>query len=213
MHVSFDLDGTLIDSIPLMRASWENCASALDLQVTWLEYRQQIGLPFRDICANLGIADRYEEVRQKYFSFNMQNIDLVEPMCGLTTLVKFLDDKEISWSVITSKPRETTLPILEKFGLDPEVLITSTDVIMGKPHSQPGQLLREAVVESVILYVGDSMVDHLFAINCGFEFVRCCFDGKEVLVQDREAYSQIRNPHQVAKSLGEIEAILTGWLN
>jgi HAD superfamily hydrolase (TIGR01549 family) len=213
MHFSFDLDGTLIDSLPLMRASWENCTNELGLQATWLEYRQQIGLPFKDICNNLGISDRYDEVREKYFSFNMQNIGLVEAMEGLADLLIFLGDNKISWSVITSKPRQTTTPILERFGLHPEIVITSTDVTMGKPHSQAGKVLKEAVEDSEIVYVGDSMVDHLFAINCGFYFVRCCFDGKEVLVKDREAYSQIKNPHQVAKTLGEVRSILAGWLS
>ena len=35
IHISFDLDGTLINSIPLMKLSWENVSSQLNLGIGW----------------------------------------------------------------------------------------------------------------------------------------------------------------------------------
>ena len=54
-HISFDLDGTLINSIPLMKLSWENVNKKLNLGIGWENYKKNIGLPFSKICKNLSI--------------------------------------------------------------------------------------------------------------------------------------------------------------
>ena len=62
IHISFDLDGTMIDSIPLMKLSWENVNEKLNLGIGWDAYRKNIGLPFSQICKNLGVEGLEQEV-------------------------------------------------------------------------------------------------------------------------------------------------------
>lgn len=173
IHISFDLDGTLIDSIPLMKLSWENVNSKLNLGVGWESYRKNIGLPFSQICKNLGIEELEGEVQELYFGFNQKNIDKIKPMGGLSECIDWIKENGISWSIITSKPTITTTPILKLFSLAPDVLITADDVEYGKPKIDSAQLLSSKLSGNFdkIYYIGDTTIDHLFAINSGFEFI------------------------------------------
>jgi len=173
IHISFDLDGTLIDSIPLMKLSWENVNEKLSLGVGWDAYRKNIGLPFSRICKNLGIESFEQEVGDLYFEFNQENIDKIKPMSGLNGCIEWIKENDLSWSIITSKPGVTTMPILELFGLNPDVLITADDVEKGKPYIDAAQLLTSQLSSGFdkIYYVGDTTIDHLFAINSGFDFI------------------------------------------
>ncbi len=173
IHISFDLDGTLIDSIPLMKLSWESVNSKLNLGVGWESYRKNIGLPFSQICKNLDIEELEREVQELYFGFNQKNIDKIKPMAGLSECIDWIKENGISWSIITSKPTITTTPILKLFSLAPDVLITADDVEYGKPKIDSAQLLSSKLSGNFdkIYYIGDTTIDHLFAINSGFEFI------------------------------------------
>ena len=70
IHISFDLDGTLIDSKPLMKLSWDNVNTKLNLGIGWEMYRKNIGLPFSQICKNLSLEGVESEVYDLYFRFN-----------------------------------------------------------------------------------------------------------------------------------------------
>lgn len=174
IHIAFDLDGTLIDSIPLMRLSWENVNSKLNLCIGWESYSRNIGLPFQEICKNLNIEDLEKEVRDLYFNFNNSNIHEIKPMKGLHDCISWLESENIDWSIITSKPGLTTKPILKRFNLKPRVVITSTDVKNGKPNPESSDLLIKKIDNKTvkkIYYVGDTNIDHLFSINSNFEFI------------------------------------------
>ena len=173
IHISFDLDGTMINSLPLMKLSWENVNSRLNLGIGFEEYRKNIGLSFSQICKNLSIEKLESETYDLYFKFNQENIDKIKPINGLRDCIEWMSVSNIDWSIITSKPKITTMPILELFDLNPKVLITSDDVENGKPYIDSSQLLTSQLSERInkIYYVGDTTIDHLFAVNSGFEFI------------------------------------------
>ncbi len=173
IHISFDLDGTMINSLPLMKLSWENANSRLNLGIGFEEYRKNIGLSFSQICKNLSLERLEVEAYDLYFKFNQENIDKIKPINGLKECIEWMSVSNIDWSIITSKPKITTMPILELFDLNPKVLITADDVENGKPYIDCSQLLTSQLSDKInkIYYVGDTTIDHLFAVNSGFEFI------------------------------------------
>ena len=173
IHISFDLDGTMINSLPLMKLSWENANSRLNLGIGFEEYRKNIGLSFSQICKNLSLERLELETYDLYFKFNQENMDKIKPINGLKECIEWMSVSNIDWSIITSKPKITTMPILELFDLNPKVLITSDDVENGKPYIDSSQLLTSQLSDKInkIYYVGDTTIDHLFAVNSGFEFI------------------------------------------
>ena len=173
IHISFDLDGTMINSLPLMKLSWENANSRLKLGIGFEVYRKNIGLSFSQICKNLSLERLELEIYDLYFKFNQENIDKIKPINGLKECIEWMSVSNIDWSIITSKPKITTMPILELFDLNPKVLITADDVENGKPYIDSSQLLTSQLSDKInkIYYVGDTTIDHLFAVNSGFEFI------------------------------------------
>ena len=173
IHISFDLDGTMINSLPLMKLSWENANSRLNLGIGFEEYRKNIGLSFSQICKNLSLERLELETYDLYFKFNQENIDKIKPINGLKECIEWMSVSNIDWSIITSKPKITTMPILKLFDLNPKVLITADDVENGKPYIESSQILTSQLSEKIskIYYVGDTTIDHLFAVNSGFEFI------------------------------------------
>jgi phosphoglycolate phosphatase-like HAD superfamily hydrolase len=173
IHISFDLDGTLIDSIPLMKLSWENVSTKLNLGIGWEVYRKNIGLPFSQICKNLSLEGVESEVYDLYFKFNQDNVDKIKPMDGMKEFTEWMDMSNVDWSIITSKPKITTNVILELLDLNPKFLITADDVENGKPCIDGSELLTSQLNNKIdlVYYVGDTTIDHLFAINSGFKFI------------------------------------------
>jgi len=201
IHISFDLDGTMINSIPLMKLSWENVSSRLNLGIGWEEYRKNIGLSFSQICKNLSLEKLELEVYDLYFKYNQENMDKIKPINGLKECIEWMSISNIDWSIITSKPKITTMPILELFDLNPKVLITADDVEHGKPYIDSSQLLTSQLSDKInkIYYVGDTNIDHLFAVNSGFEFIEF-----NQLSEDKN----ILNKRPVISSLAEIKNII-----
>ncbi|RDL44060.1 hypothetical protein DN730_10510 [Marinomonas piezotolerans] len=203
IHFSFDLDGTLIDSIPLMKFSWERVNDHFGFGIDWVSYKENIGLPFLEICRNLGIEKYYNEVQEYYFNSNLNNIQKIEPMPGLAYLASELKKREISWSIITSKPSKTAEPILKRFELTPDLLVCSDHVSMGKPYKYAARSIIEHGNYSEVYYVGDSIVDFLFSINCNFNFIQYTpdCDDSHFLV---DSFDMIRNHRIIVSSLYEV---------
>jgi phosphoglycolate phosphatase-like HAD superfamily hydrolase len=200
IHLSFDLDGTLINSIPLMKLSWENVNNKLNLGIGWEVYKKHIGLPFSKICKNLSIEKLESEVSELYFTFNQKNIEKIRPMNGLEECLEWLNENKIDWSIITSKPKITTDPILTYFDLNPNFLITSDDVENGKPFIDGSKILISQFTKKYrkIYYIGDTTIDHLFAINSNFHFI-------EFNLQPNQ---NILNPRSVISNLADLKNFL-----
>ena len=92
-HISFDLDGTLIDSLPLMRESWTHATKKIGVDTPWIQFRENIGLQFEKICANLGLENVSNELADEYFGFNRENLHKIQPMPKLPpNFAKFAAD-------------------------------------------------------------------------------------------------------------------------
>lgn len=208
LHLSFDLDGTMIDSLPLMKASWESAAKKYGLKVGWSQYKSQIGLPFSTICQNLGLSDMVDELKTEYFTYNFNNVEKIEPMPGLKELLGWLAEDSIEWSIITSKPKETTLQIAERFDLSTEYLLTSDDTKRGKPSNEPAEKLRSMIGSHPnFYYVGDTIVDHIFSINSGFSFVQFKPETEQIYDLSTAGTGEVLNPCPQIKDLSQLRKL------
>jgi HAD superfamily hydrolase (TIGR01549 family) len=216
IHISFDLDGTLIDSIPLMKDSWENVNQKLNLKVGWDRYRANIGLHFDEICKNLELDYAKEEIKNIYFNYNKNHVAKIQLMPGVQDLLQSLAENNISWSILTSKPRYTAKDIVQHFDFKPSVIICSDDIKVGKPNPESAELLNKRLDGqhsfSTIYYVGDTIIDHIFSINAGFKFIQFRQYPQK---QDNEIQSipnkdgLILNPRPIIHSMDNLLSSLT----
>jgi pyrophosphatase PpaX len=164
--VLFDLDGTLIDSIALILASYHHTLATHGLPpVADAEWLRGVGTPLR---VQLGPWARNPEELEKlvatYRSYNLEHHDrMVTVFPGVAELLRRLGGAGFRLGVVTSKTREGTLRGLALAGIEPwfEVLVCADDVMHPKPHRQPVDhaLAALAAEPSSALFVGDSIHD------------------------------------------------------
>jgi mannitol-1-/sugar-/sorbitol-6-phosphatase len=131
----FDMDGVLIDSTPAVARVWRNWAVAHNFNpdevVSRAHGRPSITtvreyLPHADAEAENRIVERRE----------MEDLDGVVPLPGARELLSRLPRDR--WTIVTSSTRPLAEVRLRAAGLAiPKALVTSSDVLNGKPHPEP----------------------------------------------------------------------------
>lgn len=164
--VLFDLDGTLLDSVPLIIDSFEHTFATCGLPVPpRARLLTGVGIPlgphFSRYCDDAAVVARLVAV---YREFNLAHHDArIRAFPGVPAMLDTLRANTVALGVVTSKNRSTTERGLELTGLAGYVdaLVTSDDVTHPKPHPEPvlralGLLSAEA---ADAVFVGDSLHD------------------------------------------------------
>lgn len=169
--VLFDLDGTLVDSLPLIFRTYRQVFH--DMRIPWNEssIEKMIGLPLKDIGKYFTGKEvsRFEELYQFYYH---QDHDLYTRLYpGTLEMLSNLEKRRIKLGIVTSKGKPGTTRTATFTGLDNfmDVIITAHDVLKHKPDPEP--LLNAVdflgVHISRTIYIGDSSFDILTGRSAG----------------------------------------------
>lgn len=170
--VVFDLDGTLVDTIPLIVASFQHSlASVLGAELPESRIRQWIGRPLIEAFIEVDPA-RAQELFDAYISWNLANSErLIRPVAGIDELLDHLADLGVRTGVVTSKRRSSADLALRLTGLNTRIPVVAAleDTTTHKPDPAPLRLafemLRTSGADAV--YVGDAVVDVQAAAAAG----------------------------------------------
>ncbi len=162
--VLFDLDGTLIDSGPIILASMRHAAMAvLGREPDEELVRAAIGGPgliaqMRDLD-----ADRVDELVEAYRAHNEPLHETLESFDGILDLLSQLKAEGRQVGIVTAKRRATVELAFARFPLlrDTDVLVGAEDTERHKPDPDPIlEALRILEAEpAAAAYVGDSPFD------------------------------------------------------
>ena len=179
--VLFDLDGTLIDSGPIILASMKHAARAvLGVEVDVVKVRAAIGGP--GLVAQMQELDphRVDELVDAYRAHNEPLHDELEAFDRMLDVLPLLRARGQRLGIVTAKRRATVelafdrFPVLRELT---EVLIGSDDTERHKPDPDPllEALARLGAQPHEAAYVGDSPFDvraakagGLFAVAVGW---------------------------------------------
>lgn len=161
--VLFDLDGTLINTIPLIRLSFEKVFA--DFGIPWEngEVLKTIGLPLREVAAHYA-PGRVEEFLQVYTEFQKTKYrEFTRIYPGTIETLEVIKKKGCHTGVVTSKRKAPALEGMAITGIDGyvEVAVAVEDVSKPKPAPDPvfkALGLLGAQPENAI-YAGDSWYD------------------------------------------------------
>ena len=164
----FDLDGTLIDSIELILASFRHTMRAhLGTVPPDAEWRGGFGRPLRPQLARYGRdPDQVEAMVATYRAHQRAHHDrLVQPYAGIHEVVVRLTEQGATLGIVTSKNRVMTEHGLRHCALDRffAVLVTSDDTTEHKPGPAPvfeALTQLDASAERTV-FIGDSPHDCL----------------------------------------------------
>ena len=164
--VLFDLDGTLIDSIELIRRSYDHTLRThLGRAMEQREWLAGLGRPLRWQFAQYDPDERaVDAMVATYRAWNFAHHDeLVRGFPGVLDAVRELHTRGVALAVVTSKLHASARRGLELCGLSPffEVLIGVDDVTEHKPHPAPvlAALAKLDRAANTAVMVGDSPHD------------------------------------------------------
>lgn len=169
--VLFDLDGTLIDTIPLISWTFERVFE--DFGLSWAngEVMHTVGLPLREIAARY-VPDRVDEFMEKYAAVQRTRfIELTKAYPGAVEALEIIKSAGCRTGVVTSKRRGPALAGLALTRIDRyiEVVVTADDVTKSKPDPEPvlkALGLLDTRPEHAV-YIGDSWYDILAGKGAG----------------------------------------------
>lgn len=138
--VIFDLDGVIVNTVPLHFKAWKKMFSAYGKKFSFQDYKQKVdGIPrtngARAILSELSQKELDEAASKKqgyYLEFLEQ--EGVKVYADAINLIKSLKENNIKVAVISSS--KNCLLILKKANIDNlfNVIITGNDINRGKPH-------------------------------------------------------------------------------
>lgn len=174
--IIFDLDGTLVDTIGLIVASYQHAFTTV-LGHPWdeAEIKTWIGTSLIN-AMRTAAPEQADAIYAAYTSWNEAHTEsMIANYPGVPELIADLVTAGARVGVATSKRDEPAMLALRLTGLDASVplLVAHDDVRSHKPDPEPLMLalskLGGAVADAV--YVGDAAVDVLAAHNAGMDCV------------------------------------------
>lgn len=142
--ILFDMDGTLVNSIPAVELVWGKWARLHGLDVEHVLHSIH-GKPARDsiklLAPHLDLAQEEDWILQSELAESAG----IAAIAGARELLATL--KDYPWAIVTSADRELALHRLKLAGIElPAILVTVNDVKKGKPDPE-GYLLAASKLQ------------------------------------------------------------------
>lgn len=205
--VLFDLDGTLIDSIPLIRESFRYASKkVLGRELTDELLLANVGKPLEKQMEIIS-KEKARELVEAYREYNhLYHDEKVRCYPGIKTLLKELKRRNVKVGVVTSKSKYLAKRGLEVCGIDKYVdaLVTADDVKTHKPSPEPIIKCLEELGCSTqkAVFVGDSPFDIRAGKGAGLFTIALPFGPFTVEKLKEES------PDRICFSVKELESVL-----
>ncbi|WAP67645.1 HAD family hydrolase [Jiella pelagia] len=170
--VLFDLDGVIVDSRSNMEAAWTAVMRDTGVTVPFSAYFAEIGRPFQDIMARLGLAHdgrRIEATFRRTSSLLLGETPLfdgVEPMLAAAAA------SGVKLGIVTSKDSARTQLVLDRLDVHFMIVMTPEERMRGKPA--PDHLLYAMAMCNIdpaeTIFVGDMESDAEAARRAGVDY-------------------------------------------
>ena len=177
--IFFDLDGTLLDSLPGIEYSVREAFAACHLPVPEGSLRALIGPPIRTILAHVGniddhvTLDRLEHAFRASYDGGGWSKTVCFPDAGRALESMRYEGRRLF--VVSNKPRHISVKILSAEGiLDLFETVLTRDsrspVYSGKEEMITELLTKRSISSKDCLFVGDTAEDAEAAAACGVKF-------------------------------------------
>ncbi|NLF79731.1 MAG: HAD hydrolase-like protein [Clostridia bacterium] len=202
----FDLDGTLSDTIPLIKQTTSQALARFGLSACDEEIAGFIGIPLVVVGEHFLGADRKEEYMQAFFEHYHQHNKEVKAFPGLPEMLTQLQAKGAKLAIATSKRRLPAYDTLEIIGLRHffPVVVHSECNCGFKPGPGP---VERAIADlggdpAQSWFIGDSVHDIASAKAAGISSVGVTWG---VTTRDKLAEAE---PDYLCDEVGELHELL-----
>lgn len=189
--VLFDLDGTLVDSLPLIVRTYRKVFDEMNIPWGNDDVVKMIGLPLKDIGRHFA-GERGQFFEERYQHHYHQDHDrFLKLFPGTLELLEQLRRRGVRLGIVTSKgkPGASRAVAFTGLGCFMDVIVTAHDVLKHKPDPEPLlyalKFLGAEAGRSI--FVGDSKFDIQTGQNAG-----TCTLGVTWGLENREDLERIR---------------------
>ena len=208
-HVCFDLDGTLVESRDTILKSTKAALDKLEINYKIDEevFTSMIGKHFVDIFneANIENVD-FDEFISIYKSYYFEFIDSSVLYSGVIDALKFLNEKQILVSLLTTKVQDQADKIIDHFDLRASFnyVMGRRDGLAHKPSPEPLLYICDKleIDPSESLMVGDTELDIQCGKNAGSKTCGVLYGYRTLELIEKE------QPDFIISGLNELNKIL-----
>ena len=171
--VVFDLDGTLLDSLPLVLAAISHALEPFGPRPTMEIFAKLGGPPERFLATLLDDLGNVPSALARMEAYHHENAHLIQPYQGVGGLLETLRRGGLMIALWTGRDRATTDALLRAHNLERyfATVVCGDDLPTHKPDPEGlREIMRRLSVEPQdCLFVGDADVDVLGGVGCGVD--------------------------------------------
>lgn len=197
--VIFDLDGTLVDSMPHVLEAFAHALAPFrpDLDRDGIFHRLG-GPPERTLLHLTGDAEKAAEAMRRFATYRFDDGANVRPFPGMMTMLAGLHAGGFRLGIWTGRDRRTTEEILTLHGMGGlfSAIVCGDDLPTHKPHPQGLQAILAAleVGADEALYAGDAEADVLGGAEAGVRTVLITHGRKIAPEITAKAWGEVDTP-------------------
>jgi phosphoglycolate phosphatase len=175
--IVFDMDGTLFNDVDIIVKCWSTTLQKYGFSVSVKDIYEAIGLPAKTILSKYisdeEIQDRILRDTRKCFDNMLEYKEIVDE--ELYDMLEWFRNRKLLLGVATSSSCKRTYELLKQYGLIKymDAIECVREGVRGKPY--PDLLLniqrRLSIRGCEIIYVGDTYLDYITAMNAGTYFI------------------------------------------
>lgn len=173
--ILIDLDGTLADSLPVMKKVYQAFMRLVQREPTDSEFASLNGPPLPEIIRRLKQTHAIEEdekiLHQNYIDLILNEYEQVLPRQGADDFLRQAKQQKCVIGLVTSSSKKIANIWLNAAALNSYIdfIVASEDVTQGKPHPEPYLLgmKHAALPPSAIIAVEDSFQGATAAVQSG----------------------------------------------
>ncbi|MAZ17335.1 HAD family hydrolase [Oricola sp.] len=163
--ILFDVDGVILDSKANMAAAWAAVRAQTGTSISFEAYFSEIGRPFADIMARLGLASKAPEIERVFRTTSAAVMAETPIYAGIGEVLKTLAAANIKLGIVTSKDATRTGLVLDRLPVEFQCVTSPRPDLRGKPA--PDCLLYTIAKLNIdpahCFYIGDMDSDELAA--------------------------------------------------
>jgi HAD superfamily hydrolase (TIGR01509 family) len=134
----FDFDGVLVNTMPAHFASYQEALAEVGVPLDKERFYYQAGMTGREqigyFCRQAGVQADVERIYARKNELAAKHQHLVSPIPRNLRLLHLLRAAGVRVAIASGSSRPSILPVMERFGIAADAVVSSEDVGRGKPH-------------------------------------------------------------------------------
>jgi len=207
--ILLDLDGTIADSLKLLKFSYKKFLNNLHLEASDTEFDSLNGPPITEVVSKLkkiyALKEDEHILIRNYFDIIDAAYMNVKPIHGASALLKKAHSRNCTVGVVTSNTKKRTISWLKKVNFYHMInfIVSSEDVINGKPNPEPYILAYKKSCSRIenIVVIEDSIQGASSAVDAGLRTLILTSENKK---NWPDSVEPIKSLIQASKKIWEI---------